>query len=155
VDFTEEAGVGGGNSFRVSFDFNPPLTTPPGPISGTSQYNIGLDPLNDLYFNSASLSWPGTDNPSVIKEIFSDPFTTSLATSTVDGGSVTFAQNFKTLWVRDTFLVPNDDTSKLDHFQNTFTQRPVPGPLPLFGAGMAFGFSRRLRRRSLQRLSLG
>jgi hypothetical protein len=29
VDFTEGAGVGGGNSYRVGFDFNPPLTTPP------------------------------------------------------------------------------------------------------------------------------
>lgn len=39
----------------------------------------------------------------------------------------------------------------LDSFTNTFTQRPmgtgVPGPVPLLGAGAAFGFSRRLRRR--------
>lgn len=27
------------------------------------------------------------------------------------------------------------------------TTNPVPGPLPVLGAGAAFGFSRRLRRR--------
>jgi hypothetical protein len=42
----------------------------------------------------------------------------------------------------------------LDSFKNTYTQ-PVPGPLPLLGAGTAFGFSRRLRRRVRQRHSLG
>jgi hypothetical protein len=31
----------------------------------------------------------------------------------------------------------------------------VPAPLPLLGAGTAFGFSRRLRRRSKARFSLG
>ncbi|QVL51814.1 MAG: hypothetical protein KFB97_09790 [Cyanobium sp. M30B3] len=32
----------------------------------------------------------------------------------------------------------------------TFTVTPVPGPLPLLGAGAAFGFSRRLRRKTSQ-----
>jgi hypothetical protein len=31
--------------------------------------------------------------------------------------------------------------------QNAFTQQPVPGPLPMLGAGAAFGFSRKLRQR--------
>jgi hypothetical protein len=31
--------------------------------------------------------------------------------------------------------------------QNAFTQQPVPGPLPILGAGAAFGFSRKLRSR--------
>ena len=35
----------------------------------------------------------------------------------------------------------------LDSFKDTYTQRAVPGPLPLFGAGMGFAFSRRLRSR--------
>ena len=30
---------------------------------------------------------------------------------------------------------------------NTYTQTSVPGPLPVLGAGVAFGFSRKLRRR--------
>ena len=35
----------------------------------------------------------------------------------------------------------------LSSFTNTFQQAEVPGPLPLMGAGMAFGFSRKLRSR--------
>jgi hypothetical protein len=41
----------------------------------------------------------------------------------------------------------------LDSFTNTFTQRQrdhVPGPVPLLGAGAAFAFSRRIRRRCAQ-----
>jgi hypothetical protein len=159
VDFTEEVGVGGGKSYRVSFDFNPPLTTPPGPISGTSQYQISIDQLNPYYFKIASLSWSGTGSPTVTKEIYSAPFTPSslLATISVDGGSYAFSQNYKNIWIRDTYGVPNDSVSNLDNFQNTFTQgtADVPGPLPLFGAGMAFSLSRRLRRRSSQRVILG
>jgi len=42
----------------------------------------------------------------------------------------------------------------LASFQNIYSQM-VPGPLPLLGAGTAFGFSRSLRRRLKQRHSLG
>jgi|694.fasta_scaffold92524_4 hypothetical protein len=34
----------------------------------------------------------------------------------------------------------------IDTIENSFQQK-VPGPLPILGAGMAFGFSRKLRRR--------
>lgn len=33
---------------------------------------------------------------------------------------------------------------------NEFSQETVPGPLPLVGAGVAFGFSRKIRRRALK-----
>ena len=157
VDFTEEAGVGGGKSYRVSFDFNPPLTTPPGPISGTSQYQISIDPTNPYYFKIASLSWSGTGTPTVTKEIYSAPFTPAslLATITTDGGAYQFSQQYKNIWIRDSFNVPNDGISNLDNFQNTFTQSTVPGPLPIIGAAVAFRCSRRLRRRAKASLSLG
>ena len=36
----------------------------------------------------------------------------------------------------------------IDSFENSFKQTStVPGPLPVLGAGVAFGFSRKLRRR--------
>jgi hypothetical protein len=35
----------------------------------------------------------------------------------------------------------------IDNYQNSFRQNDVPGPLPLMGAGAAFGFTRKLRRR--------
>ncbi|MFZ0407373.1 MAG: hypothetical protein WAM11_04585 [Cyanobium sp.] len=49
------------------------------------------------------------------------------------------------LSVLDTYTV--GPTSSLTSFTNTFQQTEVPGPLPLVGAGMAFGFSRKLRNR--------
>lgn len=35
----------------------------------------------------------------------------------------------------------------IDSFENSYQQNEVPGPVPILGAGMAFGFSRKLRRR--------
>jgi hypothetical protein len=48
--------------------------------------------------------------------------------------------------VTDTYTVGTNGI--LNSFNNTFTQTDtVPGPLPLLGAGMALGFSRKLRSR--------
>jgi len=47
--------------------------------------------------------------------------------------------------VNDTWNVGQGDLLK--SFNNHYTQSDVPGPLPLLGAGAAFGFSRRIRSR--------
>jgi len=52
-----------------------------------------------------------------------------------------------TLNVRNIWNVGAGDV--LDNFKDVYTQEEVPGPLPLLGAGAAFGFSRRLRSRVL------
>ena len=41
----------------------------------------------------------------------------------------------------------NPATGTIMAISNTYAQTDVPGPLPLFGAGAAFGFSRRIRNR--------
>ncbi len=51
-------------------------------------------------------------------------------------------QSLTEIWVRDTYNV--DAGGQLDNFTNTFQ---TPGPLPILGAGAAFGFSRKLRGR--------
>ena len=52
----------------------------------------------------------------------------------------------RVICVRDIATVPpNDLGSNIDAYQNTFRQ--TPGPLPILGAGAAFGFSRKLRSR--------
>lgn len=44
--------------------------------------------------------------------------------------------------------VYNSNGGQIDSFENSFQQAStVPGPLPVLGAGVAFGFSRKLRRR--------
>ena len=50
--------------------------------------------------------------------------------------------SYKKIWVKDSYnLLPG---SQLDNYTNTFQ---TPGPLPILGAGAAFGFSRKLRSR--------
>ncbi|WP_254952844.1 MULTISPECIES: hypothetical protein [unclassified Cyanobium] len=63
-----------------------------------------------------------------------------------------FAAGVTLLKVEDIFSAKDD--SAISTVNNFFAQRPaptpgepVPGPLPILGAGMAFGFSRRLRSR--------
>lgn len=50
-------------------------------------------------------------------------------------------QTLSVIYVKDTYTVKPG--GQLDNFTNTF----VPGPLPILGAGAAFGFSRKLRSR--------
>ncbi len=50
--------------------------------------------------------------------------------------------SLSTIYVKDTYSV--DAGGQLDNFTNTFQ---TPGPLPILGAGAAFGFSRKLRGR--------
>ena len=63
-----------------------------------------------------------------------------------------FDPDLKTTRIRNDYMVTEGSINSL---QNSFTQTEgkqppeVPGPLPLLGAGAAFGFSRRLRTRVL------
>jgi hypothetical protein len=50
--------------------------------------------------------------------------------------------SLSTIYVKDTYTV--DAGGQIDNFTNTFQ---TPGPLPILGAGAAFGFSRKLRGR--------
>lgn len=52
----------------------------------------------------------------------------------------------KTIYVRDSWSVLSGSNASINNIDNNYTQA-VPGPLPLLGAGAAFGFSRRLRSR--------
>lgn len=47
------------------------------------------------------------------------------------------------LWIRDTWSSYGPGNGNIDAITNTY----VPGPLPVLGAGAAFGFSRKLRSR--------
>lgn len=54
------------------------------------------------------------------------------------------------IWVTDTYTsTASLPSGQITGITNTFMTavNPVPGPLPLLGAGAAFGFSRKLRRR--------
>ncbi len=81
----------------------------------------------------------------------STPFYTRF---TIDGSGIAIGDIVEsTLFARNSSVTPADDvplSSPLGsrYFQAARDQQAgVPGPLPLLGAGMAFGMSRRLRRR--------
>lgn len=83
----------------------------------------------------------------VTKQVYAglDDTGTLLATlNSIDGASIgPVPISGTSIFVRDSWTVPQGNT--LDNVIN-YTQQ-VPGPLPLMGAGVALGFSRRLRRR--------
>ena len=65
-------------------------------------------------------------------------------------GPATFEGSYKSIVIRDTVTLVASPVVEITSVTNAWTQRPsskVPGPLPLLGAGAAFGMSRRLRRR--------
>jgi len=147
--------------WTVDTDFTPNIHGgSPGGTNGTLKYKLSIVDLpshgpNPLFFDKVNLNWAAVMGPNVTvtKQVFSDAFTTNILTLTGNGsmGDIS-AWNLKDIWILDTYNVPAGEG--LDNFNDAFTQG-VPGPLPLLGAGTAFGFSRRLRRRSKQRFSLG
>ncbi|MFM7394927.1 MAG: hypothetical protein ACKO22_11335, partial [Cyanobium sp.] len=133
--------------WTVGVDLNEGDADVVGPASGTFSYLVSIvNPLGAAWrFNTLSHD--------------SDWFSgVSLTTKLVDyeGGTVQLTSangnpygpvliGGKVIHVTDTWSVEKDGV--VDSFTNTFTQTPVPGPLPLLGVGAAFGFSRRLRGR--------
>lgn len=139
--------------WKIDVDFTPALQ---GPVTGVFDYEINIFE-GPMQFNTVELSVDAVaGTPTVTKSIYGDAgFTQLLQQITVSGnatsGYFALPSDYTTLYVRDSYVLKDGDI--LDNFQNNFTQ--VPGPLPLLGAGTAFGFSRRLRRRVRQRHSLG
>ncbi len=105
-------------------------------------------------FNSIKPDWTGIEGNSTVQrpilanDGFNDPI---LSLSIQNSTSSIAALNLQTICAKDFYAVARSG-SILDAIQATITQAAVQvssvaGPLPLLGAGTAFGFSRRLRRR--------
>jgi hypothetical protein len=76
-----------------------------------------------------------------IAGLLPSPYLTSM-----DGSNSTLPLSGTFVDVTDSYIVLAG--AGINRFNNGFTQTSgVPGPLPLFGAGAAFGFSRRIRSR--------
>jgi hypothetical protein len=142
-----------GDVHAVEVDFVDELsdTTP-----GIFEYRLKIDPSSPNIYSKAQLSWAdalGFPVSSVTKSIYSDSLFANLIGSTSTNGGIidilALAPGTTDIWVRDNYT----SGGALDYIRNDFAQ--VPGPLPLLGAGTAFGLSRRLRRRCKARLSLG
>ena len=128
--------------FALDLNFNPDTA---GTYAGQFDYEITIDPTNSFQFATAQLdSIVNGNNPlntKVTKKIAGFGDLVSTNGSNVVGVPV----SGKTLKVQNIWTVGDGDV--LDSFKDVYTQQDVPGPLPLLGAGIAFGFSRKLRRR--------
>ena len=148
IQFALQAGI-----WVVDVDFIPDLEAPSG--TGMLEYDVIIDPTRPYTFREGGLAIIGP--PLGDREFKVKKFATGLpmlmADETITQSSAEFDPGLKTISVRDEYLVTN---GSINSFQNSFDQLPggdptdkVPGPLPLLGAGAAFGFSRRLRTRVL------
>lgn len=132
--------------------------------AGSLDYRIDIvDP--DYTFKLSQLSSLLSQVPAipvgdfaVTKKVYSTPFTgTPILTLTnnelpPDAGTLVASGVIggRTIYVRDEWTIPAGSSTILDAIQNNYTQEEVPAPLPLLGAGAAFGSIRRLRKFSSQ-----
>jgi hypothetical protein len=119
-------------------------------ITGTGFYNIDKFSTPKLaWFDKVALSWvtsPSYPNDTVSKEVCAGSYIggvctgSILGTITTNGGVLSLPNTYTSIGIKDTVI----GTGVL-HINNDFRQ--TPGPLPVLGAGAAFGFSRKLRTR--------
>lgn len=115
-------------------------------------YDIEIDPTNDQFFHSLQTSaTSATQSPGFSKSLAAVPVTVPspvIGTNLTGGGNSPmgiFPGLSKVASFTSILVVTGDPVTQ---FQDTVTQKSsVPGPLPILGASMAFGFSRKLRRR--------
>ena len=148
------------DTWNVKTNFAPPYG--PSATPGEFIYRIKIDQVKEpfAYFKKVSLdSQHNGDNPRVDKYVYETLLDLQNGTNLIaqltslDGSASEFDFQFnryKDLFVKDVYAPGlNGDLSTLN---NSYTQGDssiptVPGPLPLLGAGMALGFSRKLRSR--------
>jgi hypothetical protein len=149
----------GADPLTSAVDYDPDVL-----LTGTGSYNYKYDivplfavPLGGGYFDMVDLgvdvNGVGTYSASVTKSVYdsdsmSNLLGTIIFTQTNLGSSKTPELNLDDLTYDHLYIVDTYTTSGtvgIDKITNTYTQ--TPGPLPILGAGAAFGFSRKLRGR--------
>lgn len=142
------------NNFGLAYDFGS-VIDPPIP-AGSISYTISIIQPG-FEFAAVGLDsgciFPALGGCTVTKKVSLNSGSTSLVSTTGNPAPVDylFAAGVTSLDIEDLFLATGN--SAVSTANNFFSQRPVeapgdvPGPLPILGAGMAFGFSRRLRSR--------
>lgn len=129
---------------EIDTDFNDPYTG--GLVNGNMVFAFyKVDGLNGTLINGVDMAGSCLENCRVTKEVFSDVgMTNKVIPDLVFTGTFIPTQDLPaapTYYFRDTFTT---NGGAIDNMQNTVR---TPGPLPILGAGAAFGFSRKLRGR--------
>lgn len=145
-----ESPLAGNPSFdkfvAIEYDFIPNISN----TSGSYQYSLTSTTKGAFRNFRLDFDTQLGSNVSLTKEVFAtqaDLIAGINQIGTVNQSQLTQLlplsnQSLTTIWVKDTYSVPSTDV--LDTVTNTFQ---TPGPLPILGAGAAFGFSRKLRGR--------
>jgi hypothetical protein len=142
------------NNFDLAYDFGSVIDPPT--QAGSISYTIFI---NQPGFEFAAVGldsgciFPALGGCTVTKNVSWNGGSTSLVSTNGNPAPVDylFAAGVTSLNIEDIFLATGN--SAVSTANNFFSQRTgggpdsVPGPLPILGAGMAFGFSRRLRSR--------
>jgi len=141
------------NLFTVRTFFQPALSLPPF-SNATFEYDVNIvsglqtfsgvklaaDAVEDADITETEISVTPHFNPlNIVNSVSPDP---------ASGYAPVTPKGLVGLKIRNVYSVGID--SGLTSFTNTFQQEtipPVPGPLPIMGAGLALGFSRKLRGR--------
>jgi hypothetical protein len=139
-------GVSPEDTYNVLTSFFPNIAPP---SSGSYAYTLAIDPVlgAGYTFDSVELDVNHSGTGQVVtKAVTGVPDLVS--TNGVPVGPVSFPGGLTSIAVRDSWVL-DPNTGDISSISNTFNQKKssVPGPLPLLGAGAAFGFSRRIRSR--------
>jgi hypothetical protein len=131
IDFFHSAnGTDVDNGSTVGFD-------------GSLDYDITIT-SSDYVFETVALAQQATSPTNASTTVKAG---TGFANLTVVGtettGAKPIAGSLQMLSITDTFTA----VGRIQKVTNEYTQASVPGPLPIMGAGVAFGYSRKLRRR--------
>jgi len=126
--------------------FNPDL---PDPTTGSYSYNLAiLDP--DWTFKSVELDVDHAGTGQVVKKTITGGSPDPLVLTSMDGMPVgPVALSGTSIFVTDSWVL-DPATGTVMAISNTYTQTTVPAPLPILGAGAAFGSIRKLRKFSSQ-----
>ncbi|MCP9937133.1 hypothetical protein KBY95_08560 [Cyanobium sp. Aljojuca 7A6] len=149
-------------AFSMQYNFDPGRSAPN--ATGTFGYKITIiEPFKSLGFrflNAQANITGGTIGGGALNTVASSTALTGGSVSSTSGpGPIdTFIDDTFEAVFSQTFsaLGGNDPTADIESFglrfrQNKeFTTSSVPGPLPILGAGAAFGLSRKMRRRIKQ-----
>lgn len=136
------------NAYQIFFT---PVSTTQN-FSGTLNYSVDITPAGIIAGNTFGVGQANVNGSSLGGSFITSVSSASLlsnATSTNGAGSlVNFNSGVTSATFAQAFAVSGANVLNQTGF--TFTQNDftgVPGPLPILGAGAAFGFSRKLRRR--------
>jgi hypothetical protein len=126
--------------------FNPDL---PDPTTGSYSYNLAiLDP--DWTFKSVELDVDHAGTGQLVKKTITGGSPDPLVLTSMDGMPVgPVALSGTSIFVTDSWVL-DPATGTVMAISNTYTQTTVPAPLPILGAGAAFGSIRKLRKFSSQ-----